>query len=554
MKPITAFQLIFTNVEADQSPRKRPGFQTLFYTREGLSEAEVLEVEARLFYVPKGEQSRKRLFFRTSGGKAVVAQIVPLAGADQFGRTGRYFAHALIFSSEGFQQLKNNPFVVLDQFAFWTTVEKALAEGDFTSGNIPPSELSLSPQEPSLLVDELVDSLEPSQLRILLLLSAQAPRLLAERRAISFLGPTEKMYDLLKALFELIPPPLRVQCHFDTYFVEGTLSRLPYWAVGLPASQPRSPNLFPFDLEQRRFGYEIPCQPEGSFERWLEWVCEQGSPASLARDSEPAYHLGEWFEGRLSDPQILPTVEPNLLYNFADQNKDSLKDRLRVRLKQQTGNALGERLFSHVISWIDQHGGKALHSLLQDFGASQLEEWVHQIYADSTQQPDPAELHDLQQFALKYQLSRLQLQCLRWAKEWKQLTEELRRASEDEFRGVAEWALMTVSWQSTWSIRSDEKGVLFGLQISGAEPKEIECRPLLFALLGVSKEQPPHPSLGEAPKSGSIIRKVRDILPSGKREEPVAKPVTQSRHDVNVERWHWLIDLLSKKVKGSEQG
>ena len=69
MTTIQAWQHIYSNVEKEQSPQGRGGFQTLFYTASGLTEAEIEEMEGRLLYFPSKVEPVKRLFFATSTGK-----------------------------------------------------------------------------------------------------------------------------------------------------------------------------------------------------------------------------------------------------------------------------------------------------------------------------------------------------------------------------------------------------------------------------------------------------------------------------------------------------
>ena len=45
MPKLYAWQHIYANVERNESPSKTAGFQTLFYTQEGLSETEVSDIE-----------------------------------------------------------------------------------------------------------------------------------------------------------------------------------------------------------------------------------------------------------------------------------------------------------------------------------------------------------------------------------------------------------------------------------------------------------------------------------------------------------------------------
>ena len=141
---VQACQHIYASVEHDQSPHNRSGFQTLFYTRSGLTETEVEDIEARLLYFASESEPIKRASFSISTGKRVVAQIVPLAEADVHHRGGRYLAHSLIFAPEVFLGFGANSFRVFRSFAFATDVPDALTRGDFRTGEISSVALDLS--------------------------------------------------------------------------------------------------------------------------------------------------------------------------------------------------------------------------------------------------------------------------------------------------------------------------------------------------------------------------------------------------------------------------
>src|SRR5512138_2384794 len=143
MPTLHAWQHIYSNVEREQSPRRRGGFQTLFYTHAGLSEADVSEMEGRLLYFPSQMEPVKRLFFTLTSGKGVVAQIVALPEPDQLGRKGRYLAHSLVFAPESLAQFEADPFRVFRRFRFITTVADALARGNFQTGDLPTVTLDL---------------------------------------------------------------------------------------------------------------------------------------------------------------------------------------------------------------------------------------------------------------------------------------------------------------------------------------------------------------------------------------------------------------------------
>jgi GTPase-associated protein 1, N-terminal domain type 2 len=150
MATVRAWQYIYTNVEKEQSPHKKGGFQTLFFTLSGLTESEVEEMEVRLLYYPSESAPIKRLFFTTSTGKIAVAQIVLLVDLDGVNRGGRYLAHNLIFSPEDFSTIAANPFRVLRHFSFLSTVAEALQQGNFQTGDIA----TVSVEIPEDLADE----------------------------------------------------------------------------------------------------------------------------------------------------------------------------------------------------------------------------------------------------------------------------------------------------------------------------------------------------------------------------------------------------------------
>ena len=66
MPTVTAWQHIYSNVEASDSPSNKGGFQTLFYSHEGLSQEDVRHIEKRVFYLTGGHQTNKTRFFHSS--------------------------------------------------------------------------------------------------------------------------------------------------------------------------------------------------------------------------------------------------------------------------------------------------------------------------------------------------------------------------------------------------------------------------------------------------------------------------------------------------------
>jgi hypothetical protein len=96
MTDIHAAQHIYGNVEKAESPSNIGGFQTLFYSKDLLSESESDEIERRLGYYPSEDNPEKIVFFNM-GEKFVTTQIIPLEDIDKFGRKGAYIAHSFVY-------------------------------------------------------------------------------------------------------------------------------------------------------------------------------------------------------------------------------------------------------------------------------------------------------------------------------------------------------------------------------------------------------------------------------------------------------------------------
>jgi hypothetical protein len=148
MTDIHAAQHIYGNVEKAESPSNIGGFQTLFYSKDLLSESESDEIERRLGYYPSEDNPEKIVFFNM-GEKFVTTQIIPLEDIDKFGRKGAYIAHSFVFSKKDFEKINYNPFVIFDLFQqkFIKTVPDALASGKKGDLNITPIEFTINPEK-----------------------------------------------------------------------------------------------------------------------------------------------------------------------------------------------------------------------------------------------------------------------------------------------------------------------------------------------------------------------------------------------------------------------
>jgi hypothetical protein len=437
MTTVQAWQHIYSNVEKEQSPQRRGGFQTLFYTRSGLTEAEVEEMEGRLLYFPSGVEPVKRLFFTLSTGKGVVAQIAALAEADRAGRKGRYLAHGLVFAPQALAQFEADPFRVFRCFSFVTTVAGALAQGDFRTGDIPAVTLEVSPD---LARDvEAARSWPAPGLKKLALLALRADRQTRAREAIVFAGDAPQIEGALEASFLAVPASLRLRCLFDTYFYRCNLVATYYWAIGLP-EPPVSIKFVLVDGRSQCVQGTVPDEPETAYERWALAAIQAGQLDEIARQRESAFAVAEWLDGRESDARRLEAAPPELTAAVLRADPQALQVLLGRRIGEHLPPILASRAAGAIGRQMEE---MALYrQLRRGFELPQLMDRLYESYAaHEFEKPPRGEVKALEDLLKKADHSLLRLVWAYWSDARKQLPRELERAGEAEYRCFAGSAL-----------------------------------------------------------------------------------------------------------------
>src|SRR5262249_42215220 len=161
------------NVEKQFSARGRDGYQIWLRTPDAITEAEETEVQNRLGDFEErrdataAEPLARHLFFTLPSGRVVISRTVPLAQTDKFNRAGRCYAHAFLLEPNEFRRLDNDPFAVLDQAPFQSSLEEGMTAGDPAHGTIPVALLEprLAHRAPPVLSHERLADLLPAVLR-----------------------------------------------------------------------------------------------------------------------------------------------------------------------------------------------------------------------------------------------------------------------------------------------------------------------------------------------------------------------------------------------------
>jgi hypothetical protein len=227
--PVRAYQLIYTNVEADLSPLRQRGFQVWLSSPELTPEQRRMTAK-RLddFRLPPGAGSQdptlaRHVFFHLAdGGYFVIARTVPSAERDKFGRGGKFHAHAVLLGDEAFREVGCDPFRVIDGgFSFHSTPAEAMAADGWRSGNLP--QVEIRPAEPAtgtapLPEDRLVELIDHVER--------------ADDRAVVIADRPDRVLALLRGWFAAFPPCARRKAEFDTLSTGSSLAQIRYPFVG----------------------------------------------------------------------------------------------------------------------------------------------------------------------------------------------------------------------------------------------------------------------------------------------------------------------------------
>ncbi|MCB0192809.1 MAG: hypothetical protein KDJ65_12770 [Anaerolineae bacterium] len=435
MPTIQAWQHIYSNVEKEQSPQGRGGFQTLFYS-QGLTEAEVEEMEGHLLYFTSAVEPIKRLFFTISTGKSAVAQIVPISATDKYGRGGRYLAHSLVFAADAVAHFEADPFRVFRQCLFIDSVDEALAQGDFETGRIPPIDLDLSSHYSKGV--EAAKKWSATEHKNLAMLALRANQQAAARNAITIVGQSAQIEEALEAAFLVVPLTRRMRCSFDTYFYRCNLVATYYWAIGLPEA-PVSIKFAQVDAAARNVKGDLPNGPTTAYERWVLAAIETRKLDDLARQRDIALTVGEWLDDREYDLDQLSKASPDLITAVFKASPESVKAALQRQVAQKLPSDLTRRAAEHIFA--ANSGIDLYRQLRQGFELAELLDALYASYeADNFQSPARNELKALTKTLDTTEHKMLRLFLAYWDNPKKTLPEALQWSDEADYRTFVEVA------------------------------------------------------------------------------------------------------------------
>jgi hypothetical protein len=375
---ISIAQHIFASLTREQSPSRRRGYQTLFYTRNRLTAADVRAIEDRAQYrVTQGEKGKWQFFWLPTR-QAVISHLVPIPEPDEFGRKGRYLAHSLIVSASDWQSLNSTPFGLMKAASFCRTMNQALALGDLKTGELSATSLDIS-QARDERARELARLWTPDELWNLARLACHPHAITDGRQFVAFVGDDQQINEALDVAF-LLPPPPRSGCSFDTSAVGCSWPReVTFWGQGF-ADEREARTPFIVYAAQRKVrrphGWHPPRTP---YEQWLKSMINTKQFSLLQKDQRNVHLLSGALGGHSEGQDEMREITVSVKKDFAEANQAQIEERIAGLLPDQFPGYLRDKVLSKIgrtpqaqLEWLIKNSdGEALGDILFEL----LGEW-----------------------------------------------------------------------------------------------------------------------------------------------------------------------------------
>lgn len=304
---IRVYQHVFSNVPKDQSPWGRRGYQTLYYTQDGISREDLNVLEQRAQYYSSDQEPVKWQFYTLASGKAVISHIVPLAEPDEFGRKGRYLAHSFVISSGDFSALDYCPMGLFDhQNRFVSNLAQVQAQGNRETGDLPALNLVIDEtwQDRAL---SFARAWDPGHLQCLAQLGWRAGYLKEQRQMVALEGEAGRVLGAIAVAFLLTAPDKRPLLTFDTFAHGCDWSRdWPFWACGGLGKESEQA---PYRIDPTK-GQVVGTPPNRALTPFEHWMMAVALPERLEHYlayQTDALYLSNSLEGKVSrQRQVAP--------------------------------------------------------------------------------------------------------------------------------------------------------------------------------------------------------------------------------------------------------
>lgn len=437
MLNFTVAQHFFSSVPAEKSPRRRRGYQTLFYT-PGLSEAVIRAIEDRAQYSAAQGEIVKRQFYCLPQNLVAVAQIVPLEERDEFGRRGRYLAHTLVFNQQNLQKLNGCPLDILTQTRFATTLAEVYQMAHTKNQEVPSMTLSIT-SEWQRLADQAMQQWPTSVLGQLGQLTWQVDSLLKEHEYVALIGGASEQWKTLALLFALAPPAIRPALSFDTYATDCTWAPdVAFWLQGYP-NDLGVRTAYRIDAAAYKLSASPPPHSNSLFANWMIQVALPNRPnlQRLELEQKWVYALQGLLTG--GDKVNLP-IPPDFIARFASHNREAITQCWITHLPEK----LSKNFRSTLMQDVNQNPSAYLQILLDGIEVAAVQDMVFNTLVRLQQTPSRSDQKTLKKWLNQHPHTGLVSLLALWEQNSKAWRKALSTLSATDYR----WLIQTMlSWK-----------------------------------------------------------------------------------------------------------
>lgn len=441
MPPLTAAQHFFSSVPADQSPKRRRGYQTLFRT-PSLSDEVVRFIEDRAQYTTAPGNPVKRQFYPLPHGQVAISQSVELTGLDEFGRKGRYLSHTLILDDPVFQQLGACPLDVFAQFQFATALTEVFQQGKLATGEVTVASLNITPEWHNRAV-EAAQQWTPEILVRLGRLAWQVGLLIDQRETICLLGPEADQLTVLGVLFLLASPLQRTQLSFDTHAAGCDWGRgVFFWAEGY-SNQFHTRTAYVIDTHARSVTSNLSPANDGVFATWMaKWaipthLVEIWPKQIWAAQLEVALtntKLPPEFPSSLEETLTVTQIPRNFVERFAQINVSAVIECWITHLPSGLSPQFNQRLATHIAA----NSKSILEILLEGVQPPDIHEFMFRVLLELDEIPAKTDRQILEKWIKTSSHPGLQTLPSLWAKDSKVWVRSLTSLNTEDYEFILE--------------------------------------------------------------------------------------------------------------------
>lgn len=433
---ISVGQLIFSSLNNDQSPLGIDGYQTICYTPDLISKEDLKDIERRLVYFFSDESPIKKQFFPTRSNKFVIAKTTPLEGKrDAVRKTKIFLSHCYILTPDDFLIFDNNPFKILDSLPFIKSTNDLFSLWDGMSLIVPPAKIT-NKQTSGLSSN----SLPPKNLYEYVLLGDQAKEFIESKRMIQFYGTSQQIEDLIRFIINLLPPPSRKDCWFDTYYYGCNFPLGFYWGVGLPsATFGKSFTHVDINLEKITNWEPRPFNNK-YYGQWLKKSLETKDIINITDNIKDAEHISLILTGENNEWNN--SINQEVILEFYELFHQDIINKIKFLIEAKVGKLLGNICINLMLDEYPS-GGEQLFLLTQNALTKKLISCLLQDYYSKNIKnfPSKQEIKEMESFASQANNLHLLGISLLWQKKNKELQKLLKSMNETDYKSFCKLVL-----------------------------------------------------------------------------------------------------------------